>query len=212
MIDPAPTSRRGTPEFRSEWSPSTPLPTRDYLFPPPELLEMPHYDLSTTPSNVDSNNRPNQMPSSDDLHDGAPVGRDSAAAAPAARRTSNAFGSPGTDSTVKRIDLNDALIKHPDATFVMRAAGGAMHGAGIDDGDVLLVDRAVTASHGAVVIAVVDGELLCRRLEVSGAKPGRIVGHARLVAADSTTSPVDVGQGQLEVWGVVTKVIKSLAF
>lgn len=148
----------------------------------------------------------------DEFSDGVPVGRDTSAPGPVARRTSSAFGSPGTDSTVKRIDLNDALIKHPDATFVMRAAGSAMHGAGIDDGDVLLVDRAITASHGAVVIAVVDGELLCRRLEVSGAKPGRAVGEARLVAADSATSPIEVGQGQLEVWGVVTTVIKSLTF
>ena len=152
------------------------------------------------------------MHSIDDFSDGSPVGRDASAPAPAARRTSNAFGSPGTDSTVKRIDLNDALIKHPDATFVMRAAGGAMHGAGIDDGDILLVDRAVTAAHGAVVIAVVDGELLCRRLEVIGAKPGRAAGQARLAAADDTTAPVDVGKGQLEVWGVVTTVIKSLKF
>src|SRR5471032_3055035 len=106
----------------------------------------------------------------DDFSDGAPVGRDATAPTPAARRTSSAFGSPGTDSTVKRIDLNDALIKHPDATFVMRAAGDAMQGAGIGDGDVLLVDRAVTATHGAIVIAVVDGELLCPRLEVVGAK------------------------------------------
>jgi hypothetical protein len=49
------------------------------------------------------------MHSGDDFPDGAPVGRDASALVPAARRTSNAFGSPGTDSTVKRIDLNDAL-------------------------------------------------------------------------------------------------------
>jgi len=153
------------------------------------------------------------MSSTIEFDDGAPAGRDTDAAAPAARRTSNAFGSPGTDSTVKRIDLNDALIKHPDATFVMRAAGDAMHGAGIADGDVLLVDRAVAAAHGAVVIAVVEGELLCRRLEVISAKPGRAAGQMRLVAADDSTSPIDVGQAaQLEVWGVVTTVIKSLSF
>jgi len=154
------------------------------------------------------------MHSPDDFTDGAPVGRDALAPAPQARRTSNAFGSPGTDTTVKRIDLNDALIKHPDATFVMRAAGNSMHGAGIDDGDVLLVDRAVAAAHGAVVIAVIDGELLCRRLEVAGAKPARAAGQrVRLVAADDTTEPIDVGQSaQLEVWGVVTTVIKSLPF
>ena len=67
------------------------------------------------------------MPSDSAFYDGAPVGRDQDAVAPAARRTSNAFGSPGTDSTVKRIDLNEALIRHPDATFVMRTAGDATH-------------------------------------------------------------------------------------
>lgn len=157
------------------------------------------------------------MSSPVDFDDGAPVGRDGSAPTPAARRTSSAFGSPGTDSTVKRIDLNDALIKHPDATFVMRAAGGAMHGAGISDGDVLLVDRAITATHGAVVIAVVDGELLCRRLEVASAKAGPSASaqaqqRVRLVAADEATAPIEVGPAApLEVWGVVTTIIKSLA-
>ena len=156
------------------------------------------------------------MTSCDDFTDGAPVGRDGATPAPARHRTSNAFGSPGTDSTVKRIDLNDALIKHPDATFVMRAAGDAMDRAGIADGDVLLVDRALTATHGTVVIAVVDGELLCRRLELAVAKPGTAAGgrapqRVRLVAADDLTAPIDLGQAApLEVWGVVTTVIKSL--
>ena len=156
------------------------------------------------------------MISSSDFTDGSPVGHDGAVPVPAAHRTSNAFGSPGTDSTVKRIDLNDALIKHPDATFVMRAAGDAMHEAGIADGDVLLVDRAITATHGSIVIAIVDGELLCRRLEVIGAKPGaaasgRAQQSVRLAAADDVAPPIDIGHAApLEVWGVVTTVIKSL--
>jgi len=152
------------------------------------------------------------MTSSADFENGARAGRDDGATAPAARRTSSAFGSPGTDSTVRRIDLNDALIRHPDATFVMRAAGAAMHEAGIADGDVLLVDRAITAAPGAVVIAVVEGELLCRRLERA---PGRHAGPAtmRLVAADGVTSPIALtDEAPLEVWGVVTTVIKTLAF
>ncbi len=157
------------------------------------------------------------MSSPIDFDDGAPVGRDNSATAPATRRTSNAFGSPGTDSTVKRIDLNDALIKHPDATFVMRAAGDAMRGAGISDGDVLLVDRALTATHGSIVIAAVDGELLCRRLDVASAKAGQSASgrgqkRVRLVAADEVTAPIDLGAAApLEVWGVVTTIIKSLA-
>jgi len=150
------------------------------------------------------------MNSHPDFADGAPVGRDGGAPEPAARRTSNAFGSPGTDSTVKRVDLNDALIRHPDATFVMRAAGDAMRDAGIADGDVLLVDRALTAVHGTVVVAAVAGELVCRRLQLP---PKKASGSAapRLVAADGVTEPIAITPDMpLEVWGVVTTVIKSL--
>ena len=152
------------------------------------------------------------MNRSDDFPYGAPVSRDSDAPAPAARRTSNAFGSPGTDSTVKRIDLNDALIKHPDATFTMRAAGDAMAGAGVGEGDVLLVDRAIAAEHGAVVIAVVDGELLCRRLEIVGGR-GAASRSIRLVAEDGVSPAIVISpEAPLEVWGVVTTVIKTLSF
>ena len=148
------------------------------------------------------------MDSPDDFADGAPAGRDGPAA-PAVRRTSSAFGSPGADSTVRRHDLNDVFIRHQDATFMMRAAGSDMRGAGIDDGDTLLVDRALTAQHGSVVIAVVDGELRVRRLERTGAGRGRRAG-VRLVA-DATVAPIEIiEEAPLEVWGVVTTVIKSL--
>ncbi len=150
------------------------------------------------------------MDSPDDFANGARVGG-SGPGAPAVRRTSNAFGSPGTDSTVHRIDLNEQLIRHPDATFIMRAAGQDMRGAGIDDGDVLLVDRALAPQHGSVIIAVVDGELLCRRLEQPRDARGRSTG-GRLVADASAVAPVLItAETPLEVWGVVTNVIKSLA-
>jgi len=151
------------------------------------------------------------MTSPDDFIDGTPVGRDARDAAPTIRRTSSAFGSPGTDSTVRRLDLNDAFIRHPDATFVMRAAGTAMQAAGIDDGDVLLVDRALTAVHGSVVIAVVEGDLVCRRLEQPAGGPARATA-LRLAAADPAVAPIAItAETPLEVWGVVTTVIKSLA-
>ena len=145
------------------------------------------------------------MSSFANLPDGAPVGPGNAAPTPTSGPTASAgFGSPGADATVKRIDLNDALIRHPQATFVMRAVRSAMCEAGIDDDDVLLVDRALTPAHGNVVVAVVDGELVCRRLW----KHGREVrlqpaspGHAEIAAADGEP---------LEIWGVVTTVIKSL--
>ena len=152
------------------------------------------------------------MTSLDDLPDGAPVGREGMSAPEAARRTSNAFGSPGTDSTVKRLDLNDAFIKHTEATFIVRAAGDAMQGAGIADGDVLLVDRSLTAAHGSVVIAVVDGDLMCRRLERTGdARAGAGGQRVQLAAADGVTTAIAVTpEMPLEVWGVVTTIIKTL--
>ncbi len=149
------------------------------------------------------------MNSKDELQDGAKVGRDSSAQAPAARRTSNAFGSPGTDSTVKRLDLNDAFIEHPEATFLMRSRGDAMASAGIADGDVLLVDRSLAAVHNSVVIASVEGELICRRL----AAPTQSRGQSRQVSlvADPGVAPIDISpEIPLEVWGVVTTVIKRL--
>ena len=68
------------------------------------------------------------------------------------------FPSPAEDHALERVDLNKVLIRHPEATFLMRVRGPSMREAGIDDGDVVLVDRAIRASHGHVVVAVVDGE------------------------------------------------------
>jgi len=114
------------------------------------------------------------------------------------------FGSPSADPTTKRIDLNDALIRHPQAAFVMRAAGAGMRDAGIDSGDVLLVDRALTPAHGNVVVAVLDGELVCRRL-------WRQDGVMKLEAAHPDYADVVTTEGvEMEFWGVVTHVIKQL--
>jgi DNA polymerase V len=145
------------------------------------------------------------MSSFDALPKMASVGQDGSLPEPDRGPTASAgFGSPGADRTVKRIDLNDALVRHPQATFMMRTAGGAMRNAGIDDGDVLIVDRALAPHHGNVIVAVVDGELICRRLFNQA-------GVVKLEAAAAGHCDIVVGEGQqLEVWGVVTTLIKSL--
>ena len=113
------------------------------------------------------------------------------------------FPSPAEDYATKAIDLNDALIKHPQATFLMRIAGASMRDAGIDDGDVVLVDRALRSIHGSIIIAVVDGEFTCKRLHKRG-------GAIKLQAANPTYPDIVPKDGQMvELWGVVTKVIKS---
>ena len=114
------------------------------------------------------------------------------------------FGSPSGDTGVTRLDLNDILIRHPQATFLMRVAGDAMREAGIDSGDLVLVDRAIPPTHGHVVIAVVDEEFVCRRLCRQG-------NDIRLQATQPGCADVVAGEGMdLQLWGVVTQVIKSL--
>lgn len=142
----------------------------------------------------------------DTLPDGARVRADrhSATQRPREPSASSGFGSPGSDFTVKRIDLNDALIRHPQATFVMRATGDAMVEAGVWDNDVLVVDRAITAAHGHLVVARLDDELVCRRLVMAD-------GIVALESAEAMPVRVVCNEERpLEVWGVVTYVIKPM--
>ena len=108
------------------------------------------------------------------------------------------------DHAVKRIDLNDILIRHPQATFLMRVSGTSMKDAGIDDGDVVLVDRAIKPCHGHVVVAVVDGEFTVKRLWKRGDR-------MKLQAANPTYPDITPREGQqVEIWGVVTNAIKKM--
>lgn len=120
-----------------------------------------------------------------------------------AAKVAAGFGSPADDATARRIDLNEVLVRHPQATFFMRARGDAMAGAGIADGDVLIVDRAIAPVHGHVVVAVVDGELLCRRLHRRDAV-------VQLRADEGQPAIAITEECPLQVWGVVTTVIRQL--
>jgi DNA polymerase V len=114
------------------------------------------------------------------------------------------FPSPAEDHAIERVDLNKVLIKHPQATFLMRVRGASMREAGIDDGDVVLVDRAIKAVHGHVVVAVVDGEFTVKRLSKRGS-------NLKLQAANPTYPDIVPRDGQtVEVWGVVTTAIKAM--
>jgi len=133
------------------------------------------------------------------------VGRDAVAGAGATRASvAIGFGSPSGDTGVTRLDLNDILIRRPQATFLMRVAGDAMREAGIDSGDLVLVDRALPPAHGHIVIAVVDEEFVCRRLCRKG-------NDIRLQATQPGCVDIVAGEGMdLQLWGVATQVIKSL--
>jgi DNA polymerase V len=83
-------------------------------------------------------------------------------------RVAISFGSPAAESGATRLDLNEILIQRPQAALLIRIAGSAVREAGIDDGDLALVDRAMDASPGHVVAAIWRDEFLCRRLQRSG--------------------------------------------
>ncbi|GAO36709.1 DNA polymerase V [Sulfuricella sp. T08] len=114
------------------------------------------------------------------------------------------FPSPADDYVEKRIDLNEELIQHREATFFLRVRGHSMVGAGIDDGDELIVDRAIKPEHGRIVVAAVDGELTVKRFYQRG-------GAVKLVAESPEFPDIELKDGQeMVIWGVVTKIIKSV--
>ena len=112
------------------------------------------------------------------------------------------FPSPADDFAVKRHDLNELLITHPLATFFWRVAGRSMIEAGIDDGDILVVNRALTPVHRHIVVAQVDGDFTVKFLHRRG-------GPVRLVSANPTFPDITFKDGQtLVICGVVTSAIK----
>ena len=111
------------------------------------------------------------------------------------------FPSPAEDHCVERIELMSQLVRHPQATFFVRIAGDSMQGAGILNGSVVLVDKAIRPAHGHIVIAVVDGDFTCKRLHTRG-------GLLRLKPENPTYPDLVPREGQsVEIWGVVVACI-----
>lgn len=117
----------------------------------------------------------------------------------------NGFGAAADDYMERGIDLNEQLINNKPATFFMRMSGDAMIDAGILNGDVLIVDRSLKAMSGKVVIAVLNGEMLVRRLE-------RTINKIRLIPETKKLAIIDVDLNGCEfaIWGVVTYAIHAI--
>ena len=112
------------------------------------------------------------------------------------------FPSPAEDFEVNRLDLTQILIQHPQSTYFWRARGTSMRDKGIDDGDLLVVDRAVRPQHGHIVVATVDGDFTVKELHLR-------LGRMRLKAANPTFPDITPKDEQaIEIWGVVTSSIK----
>ena len=112
------------------------------------------------------------------------------------------FPSPAEDLGAQRIDLTTLLVTHTQATYFLKASGHSMVEAGIFDGDIIVVDRAIKPRHGHIVVAVVDGDFTVKRLY-------QRAGRVKLRAANVTFPEIVPKEGQtIEVWGVVTATIK----
>lgn len=112
------------------------------------------------------------------------------------------FPSP-TDDTKGQIDIAAHLVKRPESTFFMRVSGDSMTGAGIFDGDLLVVDRSLSPESGDIVIAVVNGEFTVKRLSRNRTK-------IELLPENPRYKKIALTEGsELEIWGVVTNSVKS---
>ena len=115
---------------------------------------------------------------------------------------STAWSSCGRADSEDSMDLNQLCIKHPQATYYIRASGESMQDAGIHDGDVLVVDRSLKAVNGNIVVAALNGDLTVKILSTDP--------HLCLEPRNSAYSIVNIGdEDDFEIFGVVTYVIHS---
>ena len=113
----------------------------------------------------------------------------------------NGFGAAADDYMERGIDLNEQLILNKPATFFFRMNGDAMSGAGIQSGDVLIVDRSIKAVNGKIIVAAVNGDLVVRRFQ-------QTFNHLTLAADNPKYASMELSEfSEFRAWGVVTCVI-----
>lgn len=114
------------------------------------------------------------------------------------------FPSPATDYMTQAIDLNKELVKHPAATFYGRVVGDSMIDAGVDEGDILVIDRSLEARDGSMAVCFVDGEFTLKYLRMRD-------GGLTLVPANHKYPEIEITEGmEFRMWGVVTYIIKKV--
>ena len=120
-------------------------------------------------------------------------------------KVSAGFPSPATDYMEKKLDLNEYLITHPAATFIVKASGSSMVNANIYSGDLLVVDRSITPKNNNIVIASIFGDLTVKKLKKKEKS-------FFLVSANEEYPSIEVKE-EMEcfIWGVVTYIIHETA-
>ena len=114
------------------------------------------------------------------------------------------FPSPADDFMDVSIDLNKELIKHPSATFYGRVRGDSMKDAGIEDGDLLVIDRSLEPQDGKIAVCFIDGEFTVKRIKMEK-------DSVWLIPANSKYNPIKVtADNDFIIWGIVTYIIKKI--
>ncbi len=118
-------------------------------------------------------------------------------------KISAGFPSPASDYIENNLDLNEYLISHPAATFIVKANGSSMSNSHIQSGDLLIVDRSLTPKHNSIVIASIFGDLTVKQFKKKN-------GTMFLISTNSQYPNFEVKE-EMEcfIWGVVTYVIHS---
>lgn len=113
------------------------------------------------------------------------------------------FPSPALDFDDLKIDLNRHLIQHPNATYFGRVKGDSMHGVGIDDGDLIIIDKSIEATDGKIAVCYIDGEYTLKSIKLKD-------NECWLVPANDKYKAIKINpENELIIWGIVKHVIKS---
>lgn len=114
------------------------------------------------------------------------------------------FPSPALDFIDLTIDLNRHLIKHPSATFYGRVKGESLKNAGINNGDLLIIDRSLEPVNGKIAVCYIDGEFTAKRIQISK-------DEILLIPENENYQPIRVTkENDFLIWGIVTHVIKDV--
>ena len=114
------------------------------------------------------------------------------------------FPSPADDFKEFKISLDKTLVKNKEATFYAKVSGQSMVGAGIDDGDLLVVDKSLDPKNNNIAVCFIDGEFTVKRLKVSGS-------DVYLQPENPSFKAIKVtNESNFQVWGIVTHVIKKV--
>jgi len=114
------------------------------------------------------------------------------------------FPSPAGDFDESKISLDNVLVKNREATFYAKASGNSMIGAGIDDGDIMVIDRSIEPQNNKIAICLIDGEFTVKRIKIEK-------DAVYLMPENKNYQPIKVtDENELVIWGIVTYVIKTL--